>query len=666
MKKQLFRAGLLLGIIVWGISAIFFISHPGNILELKALDYLFYLRGDVAFPENIIIVAIDEASFGELKLSWPWPRNLHARLIRKLMEAGAKIIGLDILFADPGIEEDDTALAQAIKEAGNVVLASDIDIVEEYGYKQVTEIGPIPIFRDVSRGVGSCTLIYDPDNIIRRARLKFGKITSFVYELLRLYGADLRLLIDKLDKDILINFVGPIRSIKTVSYYQVLNYKNYLPEDIFRDKIVLVGRSLTASPSPMAKQPDIFSIPRFPNHKAQIAGIEIIANFIDTILRNRYIKEFPKKYIYIALLPLFLILSMIEVRISYLVSLGLTILSTILYGLFAYFCFAYNNVFFPAFMPTTGIWLIFGTSSLTKYFLAEQEKRYIKDAFQKYVPPSVVKKILEAPEKLRLGGEEVTGTVLFSDLERFTTVSEKFSPERLVSFINEYLSEMSDIIFRYHGTITRFIGDAILAVWGAPVWHQDHALRAVLSALEMRDKLRELNIEWKIKGLPELKVRIGLNTGAMIVGNVGSKQHIDYTAMGDSVNLASRLEEANKFYGTNIIIGQSTYRLIDKVIDCRLLDLVKVKGREEPLEIYEPVKHKKKHQEEMDRFLYLYKMGYENERKRLWSEAIKDFSETLSISLNDLPAKMHLERCINYKENPPPADWDGVHILTEK
>lgn len=591
-NKRLGIIGLSIAIVTWCICIIFLNSHPGKTLELKGLDYLFYLRGSIPPPSDIIIVAIDEASFAELKLAWPWPRSLHAKLINTLAGAGAKVIGFDILFADPTPigEEEDIALAKAIESAGNVVLASDINIAEEYGYKQITETEPLSILKKAAKGMGASTIIYDMDNLVRRSRLKFGKIKSFAYEVLRVYGLSMPSLMARLDKDILINFLGPPRTIKTVSYYQALNYKDYLPEDILKDKIVLVGRSLSASPEPQAKEPDVFSTPRFPTHMAQMSGVEIIANLIDTVVHNRYIKELNKIYINLIILLVFIILSVIEIRTGYILGLTLTILSTVLYGTASHFFFAYNNILLPVFTPILGIWLVFASSSLTKYFMVEQEKKYIKTAFQKYVPPSVVKRILESPGKLRLGGDEITGTVLFSDLEKFTTISEKFTPEKLVSFINEYLSEMSDIIFKYDGTITRFIGDAILAIWGAPVWHPDHALKAVLSAMEMTDRLKELNIEWKFKGLPELKVRIGVNTGNMVVGNVGSKQHIDYTAMGDSVNLASRLEETNKTYGTNIIIGHSTYELINKKIECRKINTITVKGKEEPVEIYEPVK----------------------------------------------------------------------------
>lgn len=668
MKKGqwTFIIGLVVGIIAWGISLAFSVSHPGKILELKGLDYLFYVRGGIPPPEDMIIVGIDESSFSELKLPWPWPRRLHAQLIEKLTAAGARVIGFDILFADPTTEKDDTSLTRAIREAGNVVLASEIIIVSEHEYGQVTETEPLPVFRNAAAGVGACTLIYDPDNIIRRSQLTFGRIRSFIYEVLSLSGINRRLLEDISDENILINFIGPSRSIKTVSYYQALAYRAHLPRDIFKDKIVLIGRTLTASPDPRAKQPDTFSTPRFPDHQAQMAGVEIIANFIDTVSRNRHIRQIPVPYIYLVLLLFFLALAAAGIRITYLKNLLLTILFTALYGMSAHFFFAYRSILLPVFLPIAGSWLVFGTCSLTKYILVEKEKKYIKNAFQKYVPPAVVKEILAAPEKLRLGGEQITGTVFFSDLANFTTISEKLEPEKLVSFINEYLSEMTDIVFEYHGTLTRYMGDAILAIWGAPVRQRDHALRSVLAAMKMKDKLRELNIGWKSRSLPELSVRIGLNTGQMTVGNVGSEKHMDYTPMGDNVNLASRLEGANKFYGTCIIIGHSTYQLVSKDIKCRPLDNIRVKGRKEPLEIYEPITSGKKHDKETDSFLYPYNTGLDQEKNRRWPEAVKSFREALTVRPDDTPARLHLERCQGYQENPPPRGWDGIHNLTEK
>lgn len=659
MKKTLKYSvlGLLIGLIVWGISILFFISHPGKIIELKGLDYLFYLRGSIPPPEDIIIVAIDETSFSELKLPWPWPRKLHAQLIRNLSEAGAKIIAFDILFADPTTEENDTALAQATNEAGNVILPSDINIVEERGYKQILETEPIPILRETAAGTGTSTLIYDPDNFVRRCRLRFSNINSFVYEILKLCKIkDL----PPPDKDILINFVGPSRSIKTVSYYQTLNYQEYLPEGIFKDKIVFVGRSLLASPEPQAKQPDIFATPFY---KVQMSGVEIMANLTDTILRNRFIEEPRIKTIFLTFLLALIILSIVLIRTGYIPGLLLTFVSILLYLGVTIWSFSYHNILLPAFIPCIGIGLVYSFDSLAKYFIIEQEEKYLKKAFRKYVPPSVVKQILEEPEKLKLGGDRITGTVLFSDLAGFAAISEKFTPEGLVSFINEYLSAVTGIIFGYHGTITRFIGDAVLAVWGAPIWHKDHAIRACSAAIKMQDKVKELDIGWKKRDLPELKVRVGISTGSMVVGNMGSRSHFDYTAMGDAVNLGARLQEANKFYGTSIIINKQTADLLQDRFTLRTLDKLMVKGKEEHLVAYELICEKTKVSRLLLDTLSLYQQGLEAEWNKQWDKAIDFFKKSLELTPQDKPARIHLERCRQYKKEPPPNGWDGTFAL---
>jgi len=217
----------------------------------------------------------------------------------------------------------------------------------------------------------------------------------------------------------------------------------------------------------------------------------------------------------------------------------------------------------------------------------QREKKYIRQTFSKFVSKSVVDELLKDPDKLKLGGEKKILTVLFSDIRGFTTISERLTPEALVEHLNEYLQAMTDIVFKYLGTLDKYVGDEIMAFWGAPIPQEDHAVLAARASVEMMRVLGELNRKWVAEGKPELHIGIGLNTGDMVVGNMGSSSRMDYTLMGDNVNLGARLEGTNKVYGTNIIISEATYEYVKDHIVARELDLIRVKGKELPVKIYE-------------------------------------------------------------------------------
>jgi adenylate cyclase len=232
--------------------------------------------------------------------------------------------------------------------------------------------------------------------------------------------------------------------------------------------------------------------------------------------------------------------------------------------------------------------LLFGVATLVSYFFTFSEKRYLKLAFQHYVPPAVVEDLVSDAGALRLGGEKRELTVLFSDIRGFTTLSEGMQPEELVKLMNEYFTVMTDIVFAHRGSLDKYIGDAIMAVYGAPVVESDHPALACRSALDMMRALDELQKKWQSAGLPKIGIGVGINTGQVVVGNMGSKTRFNYTVVGDHVNLSSRIEGLNKNYGTSILISEYTYeRVKDEFREVREVDSVKVRGREQPVRLYE-------------------------------------------------------------------------------
>jgi adenylate cyclase len=290
-------------------------------------------------------------------------------------------------------------------------------------------------------------------------------------------------------------------------------------------------------------------------------------------------------------------------------------------------------------------------------------KRMVKNAFSKYLSDKLVDIIVKNPEKLRLGGEKREISVLFSDIRGFTSISEKLSPEEIANLLHEYLTPMSEVILQNDGLLDKYIGDAIMALFGTPVWMETHAIKACEAALSMMKKLDELNKNWeKTKGL-KLKIGIGINTGECIVGNMGSDILFDYTAIGDTVNLASRLEGTTKFYGVGIVVSEFTVSKTDGRFFFRELDLVKVKGKEKPVKIYELIGWEAT--EKMKTLTSQFYRALNFYRDGKWDSAIEGFKKCLEISPDDKPSKLYIERCLKLKEMKI-EEWEGIYEMEVK
>jgi adenylate cyclase len=305
--------------------------------------------------------------------------------------------------------------------------------------------------------------------------------------------------------------------------------------------------------------------------------------------------------------------------------------------------------------------------TLYQYLLAQQEKKMLRGAFAYYVPEKVVEEIIKNPEKLTLGGEERVVTVMFSDVAGFTSISEKLTPHALVVLLNEYLTAMTEIVIRHNGIIDKYEGDAIMAEFGVPVDFPNHPQAACRAALEMQSVLKDLRKKWAEENRPQLKARIGINTGEVIVGNMGSQNVFDYTVMGDHVNLGARLESANKFYNTYIMISEFTQEHVKDDFYTRPLDLIRVKGKEKPIEVFELISDRNvKLSSQYLEMLELYSKGIQSYRKQEWREAIDVFEYCLKLYPEDQPSKLYRRRCIDFRLNSPGKEWDGVFTMTEK
>ena len=429
----------------------------------------------------------------------------------------------------------------------------------------------------------------------------------------------------------LINFRGAARSFPTYSVADVLAGR--IDTALLRDKIVLVGATAQGLG-------DYRSTPV----GAVFPGVEIRANTIQNLIDGDFIQRPGWMFVFdvalmltlggllVALLPHF------GVRLSALVTFVLAGAYLLLAVIEFRTQLIWINVVYPAFL----IVLLYVSSTLVHYFTAEREKRQIKGAFQHYVPVAVVDQILRNIDDLGLGGEKRELTVLFADIRGFTGIAESLSPEALVQLLNDYLTRMTEQVFRHEGLLDKYIGDAILAVYGAPIHHPDHAKRACRTALDMVRAARHMQIEQQGQGLPPFDLGIGINTGPMVVGNMGSKTRFDYTVIGDAVNLGSRIEALNKQYGTHILISEFTYNQVkDEFPQAREIDVTTVRGRQEPVRLYELLVPE--HYAHFD-WLPEFKRAYELFRADLHAQARPIFKK-LGETFGDPVSRYYAERC---------------------
>ena len=329
------------------------------------------------------------------------------------------------------------------------------------------------------------------------------------------------------------------------------------------------------------------------------------------------------------------------------------------YALFNYTMFKNHSVDMSVLYPLTSVAIAFVSSEAYRNLVVERKNRYLKKAFSSYVSPELVAEIIKNPDRLALGGAKKEITVLFSDIRGFTGISEKLAPDVLVSLLNEYLGPMTEVVLKNKGTLDKYIGDAVMAIYNAPLDVTDHPEKACRTAKEMIDKLKEINISFKQKGLPPVDIGIGINTGYAVVGNMGADMRFDYTAIGDTVNLASRLEGQNKYYGTHIILSEFTAGKVQDEFMLREIDLMRVVGKEKPVAIFELITDGNvKLAEGFSEALKVYRAkGFQN--------ALDIFTGLLG-EHNDPVAKLYAERCREYLQTPPPPDWDGVFISSKK
>ncbi len=718
-------------IFVLSITQNYFISiAPLQELELKYLDIRFSNKNvvDIKKRADVIILGISQEDYNQIPEpynSWPWPRSYFAKVVTNLKTAGAKAVGIDILMSndDKFSPKNDKLLEKAILDSRNVVVAGNLDVEAEL----LMEEGSYSIKQDsynyrnkffaVDSSLGIVQIGSDEDGIYRRYKplvissVNESILPTFGFALLNKYFglksnniarisnsyfelADRK--IPRYDKSsMLINYYGPNGTFEYLKFTDVLDDKEFQTKDElyyeteintwddehsgllqsgkFKDKVVLIGSTL---PEDGDFHPVSFSQGKRKGDN-QMWGVEIHANAIQNVIWNDFLIKEPKiievGLIFFLSFFAFNVFSFFKlskkINLVWAEVINLSIL-TILFVAFYYlgiYLFVEHNYIVSIISPVAT--LIVGYFSTTAYHVVKVRKHnaMIKGMFGQYVSKSLVNELLNNPEKLSLGGVKKNITIMFSDIEGFTSISEKMKPEELVEFINNYLSIMTSIVLEQKGTLDKYLGDSLMAFWGAPLEVENKELHACKTAILMQKKMDELRKTFSTKAAQKVRTRIGINSADVVVGNIGGAERFDYTVMGDGVNLASRLESANKAYGTTVMVSETTFAKVKDEILVRVIDNVVVVGKTEPITVYELLGLKES-KEDVDKFnIYKnYIEGYKKYREREFEKAKILFEKSLDENPEDKLSKIYLERSKDFIINPPPNDWAGVSYLESK
>ena len=709
-----------------------------DLMELKAIDALFVLRGPRPMASgSVAVVAVNEKSLTE-EGRWPWPREKVAQLILKVHKLGARAVGLDMGFFEPDNRFNLQAV-QAVLQAArrgeklslrdvalkyhpDVILARALASLQgqavlgyyfhmsparlthlsrdqikarrralaPFSYPAVRYKGeaaldfPLlrayapennqPVLLQAVRAAGYFNVLPDPDGVVRRIPLvlqcgdklfpplslatlarfldrPLPVVTVHDYGLEGIRLGDIAIPTDERGR-MWINFRGPGGAVQVLEASDVL--RDRVQPGMLKGKAVLIGVAAVG----------LFDVKSTPFAAVQ-PGVEVQAQVMDNILAGDFLVRpgWARVFDILGIAALGLAAALILGTLRPLWGWPLALALGAAYLLAGYRLFLagrlINLIYPPLALLLSGVGL-----TLYRYLTEEREKKWIRHAFQHYLSPSVINEVTREPGKLSVGGEKKVLTVLFSDIRGFTTISEGLEPEQLALMLNTYLDRMTEAVFKHDGVLDKYIGDAVMAIFGAPMEQPDHASRSCDTALQMLEDLEVLNAQWEKEGLPLFRIGVGLNTGPMVVGNMGSSRRFDYTVLGDNVNLGSRLEGLTKGYGVPVITSQSTREAAADTHFFRILDLVRVKGKHKPVAIYELVGPRNGGPE--PDYAALAQEAFHAYLARDFSKAAALFQRILDIKPGDAAAGILLQRCQELAANPPDQDWDGAITKKEK
>lgn len=665
--------------------------------EMKMLDYRFQLDPTPEKADtNIVIIAIDDGSldfFSENGISWPWPRSFYGYAVNYLTEAGARSVIFDMQFYEKDIEREETTaeetdniFADAIKNNGKVYLGAQLlkdtnDIhskINEFSINdQQTDLppfqgirAPIEPFLLNNKSIGIINTAPDNDGIIRRVGLLFKlKEHYFAQMAYRVWldqdknSNEVEIPIDR-NGDYLLNWYGqsafttyPFRALISSASAYMYDDEPLIPLNKFKDKHVIFGATAAG----------LYDL-KSNSYSKVIPGMEIWATALSNYMNHDFI-TIPPVWIN------FLLTLLTVFSIMYLISnflpkkANINILLFLILVLFVnFFLWKLYRIQLNFTMQIFGFIASYLLINTISYLLEGKSRREIRKIFTRYLHNDVIKQLEDDPNKVQLGGKEINATVLYTDIYNFTTLSETKTPSELVQDLNEYFKTLIDFVFLHEGLLDKYTGDGIMALFGAPIEREDHALFACRVAFEHKKLRRELEKKQELTATEKLhlQTRIGINSGPLVAGNIGGEKRMDYTAIGDAVNLAARLEGVNKLYKTNIIISQTTYEQVKEKFICRELDSLMVKGKTKPTCIYEIIDERTKETDTSKyEWIEIYKQALEYYREGKWQVAGELFQELSEEPYKDEASQVMLTRCMYLLEFPP-KQWDGVLKLDVK
>lgn len=696
-------------------------------LELQTLDLRFRYGAHAEWADtSIVMIAVDQNSLDFIErnwgMKWPWPREYYGLLLEYLERGKPRLVAFDYDFSQQDVDrleidgaESDRAFAEAMARAGNVVLGLSLGIQEpgdqpgdsvlarHYG-PTVSLPGELPrydragapllLFQDAAAGLGVTNFSADADGIARRTPLVYSyrsnPLPHFALACLRAihgagggpagsptterphYGEASVIQDGSLDQEgnRLVYWYGRGGPEGVFRYYSIHSLilsaakmrqglAPDVPPHLFRDKKLIVGGTAAGlydfKPTPFT-------------FLEQYPGMEIQATLLSNLLNGHSVTRLPWWLgailtILLAFGTAFIFFRVHRIALAFLLVLGLGALSVAT----AMLAFRASSSWIPVVIPVFGIATTYALAAVESYAIEGRQKRVLRKAFNRYFSPNVVADILENADQLELGGKTIEATVYFSDIKDFTSIAEKFTPKDLVHFLNEYFSLASDVILKNEAMLDKYIGDAIMAIFGAPIPRADNATVACLTALEIQSALAAHHARPdRDPKMPTFVTRIGLNTGKMVVGNIGSNSRLDYTAIGDTVNLASRLEGVNKLFGTTILISETTHDQAREAIVARQLDFLRVKGKAIPVRIYELLGARGQVPPAVLEKIALFEEAIALYRHRKFTDASSLFQKVLTLDPQDGPSTTFVQRCAELERVELPEDWDGVFTLTSK
>jgi adenylate cyclase len=635
--------------------------------EARTYDLRFKsLRGPIPVHPDIAIIAIDDKSIQALG-RFPWTRQQYVRLLERLEAAKPKVLLFDVFFPEAESAEVDQALAEAIRRAGNVVLATTFEFDRQF--RAVGSTGSLPRIERAAAGIAHINLIPEEDGVNRRNLLLIEREGRAVPSLglaaamhtlgvQQFAGASFRVQLGERsipvgpDGELWINYTGTPGNYPRYAFVDVVEGR--VDPALLRGKTVFLGATALG----------IYDMRVTPFH-ANTPGVEVHAAVADDILSQRHIHRTGLQSLFD--LVMIVLLGGIAFALTARLRLHRAIPAVLALGAaylgLSYWLFLQGQWVSMVYPPLAALLaLLLGGG--WRYMVLERSAREMRAMFSSYLSNKLVSQLEKNPGAARIGGDNREVTVMFTDIKGFTAFSERHKPQVVVARLNEYLAAMVQLIYQHDGTVDKFMGDGIMAYWGAPLSQPDHARRAVACALAMKELMAELGERWRAQGLEPFVIRGGIQSGDVVAGNIGSRgQKMEYTVIGDTVNQASRLEGMAKYFGVDFVVGDATYLKTCDSFRYRRLDRVRVAGKDIPVAIHEL---RGAAQTQEDRLETLFAAALGQFRQQQWEAAEKSFLAILAEYPNDIPSRLYLERCLQFKVAPAGPEWDGVFNRQDK